>query len=96
MADPNAPTSPLAIASLVLGGLAVLTSCCCYGLPFNLIGLILGIVAITQTGPESGQGGRGLAIGGVACSLFSMVLAVALLFLGVAGSMMNAMNQGNF
>lgn len=73
--SPYAPrqhkTSGLAVAALVLG----LTGC----LPLTLLpAIILGIVALTQTGPGK-RPGRGLAIGGLAAAGVWTVGWVALL-----------------
>ncbi|MFO8058140.1 MAG: DUF4190 domain-containing protein, partial [bacterium] len=56
-------TSGLAIASLVLGILAI-----CYGFT-GIVGFILGLVAISQINNSEGQlGGKGLAIAGTITS----------------------------
>jgi len=69
---PHRPkTSGLAIATLVLGLAG------CLALPL-LPAIILGIIALTQTGPGKQQG-RGLAIGGLAAAGFWTVGWVALL-----------------
>lgn len=69
-----ARTSGLAIASLVLGALGI--AC---GLT-AIVGLVLGIVALTKINKSHGQlGGRGLAIAGIVVS--SILLAFSLLIL---------------
>ncbi|WP_410651718.1 DUF4190 domain-containing protein [Amycolatopsis sp. cmx-4-54] len=69
---PRSPkTSGLAIATLVLGLAG------CLALPL-LPAIILGIIALTQTGPGK-QRGRGLAIGGLAAAGFWAIGWVALL-----------------
>ncbi len=64
-------TSGLAIASLVLGILG-----------FGLIGLILGIVALSQINKSDGEiGGKGLAIGGIITSVvWGPMIFLAILF----------------
>jgi hypothetical protein len=76
------PNNTLAIVSLVCGIISIPAVCCCYGFPFNIIGLITGAIAIMQINadPEL-QGGKGLAIGGIVTSMVGIViLAVVMLF----------------
>jgi hypothetical protein len=85
----NEPTiNALAIVSLVCGLISIpMAILCCWGVPFNLIGLISGGVAISQiNGNPEEQTGKGLAIGGIVASLASVVLAVSFLvfFTGLA------------
>jgi hypothetical protein len=83
--------NPLAIASLVCGILAYPMLCCCYGFPFNLLGLALGIVAVVQSNSDPTMGGKGLAYGGIGASVFSMLLAVGFVVLGVGMSVLGPM-----
>lgn len=65
-----AKTSGLAVASLVLGILGF----CTMGLT-ALIGLVLGIVALTQINKSQGRlGGKGLAIGGLCVSVAAFLM----------------------
>jgi hypothetical protein len=90
MSNPaSAPPNPLAIAALVCGLVSVFTSCCCYGMPFNLLGLILGIVAVVTATPESG--GKGMAFGGIAASLVSFLIAIGLVVFGMGMGVLSAM-----
>lgn len=87
-ADPSAPlptTSGLAIASLILGILGFLTGCIVIGGLFGVIGLILGIIALTQIGkPACPAKGKGLAITGMVLSCLSLAMAmVAPLMIGI-------------
>jgi hypothetical protein len=78
-------TNTLAIISLICGILSLPLLFCCYGMPFNLIGLVTGIIALSQTkGDPEGQTGRGLAIGGIATSLLSLVGSVLMLVFAIA------------
>ena len=65
----------MAIASLVIGLLSLAVGFCCglCGSPFPIIGLILGIVAISQTHD------RGLAIAGIVLNVIGIVVIVAML-----------------
>jgi len=79
-------TNSLATASLVMGMLAITCGmCCCYGVPFNLLGIIFALIALAQirNDPQSQQG-RGLAIAGLVLSLLSFALAALFLLLGLA------------
>ncbi|MFO8058965.1 MAG: DUF4190 domain-containing protein [bacterium] len=68
-------TSGLAIAALVLGILGF----CSYGF-LGIIGLILGLVAISQINKSEGQtGGKGLAIAGSITGGASLILGVGLI-----------------
>jgi hypothetical protein len=89
--SPMSRTNPMAMAALVMGILAM-TCClcccgCCYGLPFNVLGVIFALVALSQirNDPQSQQG-RGLAIAGLVLCLLSFAMAAATLFLGLAMS----------
>lgn len=76
------PTNGMAIASMVLGILSILTTC--VGIILGIIGLILGIVALNQI-KQSGQSGRGMAIAGIICSSAGLViyLLITLLYMGL-------------
>ena len=80
-APPQEGSSGMAVASMVLGLLAILLSCCLYPVAFllALIGLILGAVAIKKDTP-----GKGMAIAGLVLSLIS--IAIAVLFIVVVAS----------
>lgn len=71
--------SGLAIASMVLGIVALVLSCCIYfvSIPCALIGLILGAVALSKKTP-----GKGMAIAGLVCSIISIIPAVIVIIYG--------------
>ena len=73
-------TSGLAIASLVLGILGIVT--CIGGIVLSPIGLILGIVANSSINKDSGLGGKGLAIAGI------VVSGLYLLFIPITASVL--------
>ena len=68
-----------AIASMVLGIIALVFSCCFYfiSLPCAVIGLILGAVALAKK-----TEGKGMAIAGLVCSIISVVPAVMIIIGG--------------
>lgn len=69
------PTSGLAIGSLVCAGLSFVTGVSV------LAGIVLGVLALKETGPSGDKSGRGLAIAGIA--LNSGLLALAALFIAI-------------
>lgn len=83
-----AQTNGFAIASLVLGCISVVMAwCCCWGFPFNITGIILGAIALSQIQANPNQTGRGLAITGIILSILSIVLGAVftLIFLSSGG-----------
>ena len=78
MAPPVAArkTNSLATAGLVCG---ILSWICCCGFPFNLLGLVFSLVALSQINrrPEIYEG-RSVAIGGLILSLGSLLLSAGL------------------
>lgn len=77
--------NPLAIAGLVLGILSLTIAICCYGLPFNVAGLIFSIIALVQINKDpQTQSGRGMAIAGLVLCILSFLLSALLLILGLA------------
>jgi len=78
-------TNPMAQAGFIFGLLSMtLGWCCCYGVPFNLLGLIFSIIGIAQINARPWeQQGRGLAITGLVLSSLSLALsAIAWLWQG--------------
>jgi hypothetical protein len=81
-------TNGFAIAGLVTGILSVtLGLCCCYGLPFNIAGIVFSCIAITQINshPERYDGKTMAYIAIVLCCL-SFLIAFGMLALGIAGA----------
>jgi hypothetical protein len=60
----------LATAGLICG---IISLICCCGCPFNLLGLIFSIIALTQIHAHPEQEGRGFAIAGLVCSGVSLL-----------------------
>ena len=79
-------TNPLALTGMILGIISLTFGlCCCYGLPFNIAGIIfssIGLVQVRKT-PER-YTGKGMAIAGLVTSILSILVAAALLILGFA------------
>lgn len=73
--------SGLAIASMVLGIVALVLSCCIYfiSIPCAIISVILAAVSI-----KGGRDGKGMAVAGLVCSIISLVPAVIVMTTGAA------------
>ena len=92
-------THPLATTSLILGILALTIGfCCCYGLPFNLLGLIFALVAISQIRSQPHfYEGQGIALAGLILCAFSLLLTVIMGFvLGLATAFGEVTNKHSF
>lgn len=75
-------SSALALTSLILGVVSLTFGlCCCYGLPFNITGLIFSLIALSQikNNPERYEG-KGVAIAGLILCLLSLALTAFILF----------------
>ncbi len=72
----------LAVASMVLGIVSIVFSCCFVyiSIPCGIVGLILGAISIATK-----KGGKGMAIAGIVCSIVS--LAVTIIAAAVGASM---------
>ena len=78
----------LGIASMVVGIIALLLSCC-YGGLLGIIGLILGIIVVTKSDSK-----KGIAITGIITSGIALLISFILLIAG-AGSLMDYMGQSS-
>jgi Domain of unknown function (DUF4190)/GYF domain 2 len=79
-------TNSLAFTSMIMGVLSITCGmCCCYGMPFNLLGIVFSLIALAQirNDPRS-QEGWGLAVAGLVLSLLSFLLAVLFFAFGLA------------
>jgi hypothetical protein len=78
--------NPFALIGFILSLLSITVAlCCCYGVPFNLIGITLSSIGLAQIRRSPGQySGRGLALAGIILGCVSLVLGIVLLILGVA------------
>ena len=76
-------TNSLATAGLVCGILAWV--CCCCGFPFNLLGLVFSLIALSQINrhPEFNES-RGVAITGLILSAVSLVFSLGMLLWSLA------------
>lgn len=92
---PTPRTNSMAMAGLVMGILSITCGmCCCYGLPFNVLGIVFSLVALAQIRNDPlSQQGRPLAIAGLVLSLLSIVLVALMLTLGLALSTSDIMRK---
>jgi hypothetical protein len=89
---PAKPRSGRAIASLVLGvSNIVLGITAVIGAP---VGLILGVMALKDTGPMGTRQGRGLAIGGIALNAFGLLIVAGLILIFAAAIYTADANKG--
>lgn len=78
---PQRPTSGCSIAALILGIIAILSSCCFWfvSIPCAVLGIIFAAVGI-----KSGKGGKGMGIAGLILSIVSLVPAIVVIVTGAA------------
>jgi hypothetical protein len=85
---PVQATNSFAVAALVMGILAIILSCCCYGIPFNLMGVVFALIALHQIRNEPERyAGKNLAITGLILSALSILVSVVLLLIGVTSGL---------
>ena len=79
----------MAVLGLVMGIITITCGgCCCYGFPFNILGVIFSALALSQinSNPQTEQG-KGMAIAGLVLSILGTVLVIlfAMLAMLLAG-----------
>ncbi|MFO1475781.1 MAG: DUF4190 domain-containing protein [Verrucomicrobiota bacterium] len=96
-AVPARSTHPLATTGLVLGIVALTFGmCCCNGFPFNLIGLVLSIIALSRIRSDPARyEGRGVAIAGIVLCSISIALGVLLALFWSGFAFLDAMHGGH-
>ena len=90
MDNEQKPGVGFGVASMVLGILAILLSCCFYyvAFPLALLGLILGAVGIKK------NSGKGMAIAGLVLSIIASALGVAAIVMG--GAFLSSLGVDSF
>jgi hypothetical protein len=83
-ASPRGGTNGMAITGMICGIVSLPMLCCCYGLPFNILGVVFSLIALSQLKANPHQEGKGMAIAGLICSGISLLLIAVLIGLGVA------------
>lgn len=80
-------SSGFAVTGLVLGIFSLTVGlCCCYGVPFNFLGLVFSIIGLSQINRDPQRyGGKGMAVAGLVLSIISLFIALLfLLFMGAS------------
>ncbi|MCX6927415.1 MAG: DUF4190 domain-containing protein [Verrucomicrobia bacterium] len=91
---PTPRTNSMALAGMTMGILSITCGLCCYGLPFNLLGIVFSLVALAQIRNDPlSQQGRPLAIAGLVLSILSIIVAVFLVVIGLAVSASDIMHK---
>ena len=86
------PTSGLAVASMVLGILGLLSSCCTFGI-FSILAVILGHAALPET--KRGKAGHGMAVAGLVMGYVIFVPAVIFSIFVLFGGGLAAITGGS-
>jgi len=77
-------TDGFAVASMVLGIVAIVTAGCVVGGVVGIIAIVFGAIGLQRLGqPGGARRGRGMAIAGVACGTVALVAAGAILLLAL-------------
>jgi hypothetical protein len=79
---------------LILGLFSIPTLCCCYGIPFNILGLIFSIVGLSQISDNPQRYiGKGIAITGLVLSVISLAVSVTILIIAGFGRGWNGLSH---
>ena len=92
---PLRKNNSFAVTGLILGLISLTFGlCCCYGLPFNLLGIVFSLIGLAQIKKQpAAYSGQGLAIAGLICSIVSLTLAAALITIGLTMSCDQILNE---
>lgn len=88
------PSTGLAVTSLVLGIVAIVSNCCCQlvGGSLGIAAIITGFIALNKVKDGTG-GGRGMAMAGLICGIVAVVLGIGLFVLSLAIQLPNIMQE---
>lgn len=82
--QPRKTTSGLAVASLVLGILAVLTGWIVVGGVLGILAIIFGAVSLSRIKKDPSKTGKGMAIAGLITGIIGVIITVVVLFLVIS------------
>lgn len=89
-------TNGFAITGLIFG-IASWAICCCYSLPWSVLGIVFSGVALSQISKQlETHAGRGLAIAGLILSLTSILFYAIMLIIAVATGNFHVNSNWNF
>jgi len=79
------PRTNLFATTGMVCGILSLVLCCCYGFPFNILGIVFSLIGLAQINrhPEIYEG-HGLAVAGLVLSILSLAIFAVLLMIGLA------------
>lgn len=83
-AAPQNRTNGMAVAGMICGIVSLLMLCCCYGIPFNILGIVFSVVGLNHAKKQPQQEGKGMAVAGLICGIISVLVAIAFLTFGIA------------
>ncbi len=77
-------TNSFALAGLIMGLISISFGLCCYGFPFNVLGLIFSLIGLSQVNQSPHiYTGKGMAVAGLVLSLLSLAFLVIMLLTGM-------------
>jgi uncharacterized membrane protein len=88
-------TDVLAIIAMVLGIVGLLFGLCCgfFAMPFSIGAIVCGFIAKSKISKNPNLKGRGMALTGILLGFASFVIIGLLMVFGVAGAIMDAVQQ---
>ncbi len=78
MPAPASKTNSMAMWGMIMGIISVLFCWCCYGVPFNILGIVFSSIGLVQIG-KTQERGKSMAIAGLVLSIISVILALCFL-----------------
>lgn len=87
-------TNTFAMVGMIMGIVSLFSSCCCSGLPFNVLGLVFSILGLNQIKSRHlAEKGKEMAIAGIILSALSILLGIIIMILGFAGNLPDLIKQ---
>jgi len=73
------PSKSDALTGMIMGIVSVVALCGCYGFPFNHPGIVFSLVGLSQIKKAGALHWPGMAMTGLALSIFSVVIVIVLI-----------------